>query len=243
VGYKESCSKYYNIEAENYDSRRYYCNCRKFHDELSKDTVYQFIKDKEYILDVGTGTGRFSTFLAYKGKTVVALDQSEEMLLVAEKKSLSLGVNNRMEFVKGDVEELPFNDNEFDAVISIHVMTHFKDINKFLSEVSRVLKPGGILVFDHTESIFIRWYHFLRVDVLNRSMSFPDYFQKLQHIRSALKCNSVEIIDSKKIKKTPRFLTHFLTCTLNSTMFMNLLIWVEKFNFGALRIIKCQKID
>ena len=165
---KEGCGVYYQKEASTYDQRRFYCKCRKYHNELSQETVYQFIKESEKTLDIGTGTGRFAIFFAEKGKNVVALDQSIEMLNVAKNKSIDANVDDLIEFIQGDVEKLPFKDNEFDAIISIHVMTHFQDINNFVSEIIRVLKPGGTIVFDLSESINARLYQFVRNNI-NRS--------------------------------------------------------------------------
>ncbi len=103
--------------------------------------------DGKTILITG-GTGRFAIYFAERGKKVIALDQSNEMLSVAKKKSIIANVDNLIEFKKGDVEKLPFEDNKFDAIVTIHVMTHFQDINNFVSEIARVLKPGGIFIFD-----------------------------------------------------------------------------------------------
>jgi ubiquinone/menaquinone biosynthesis C-methylase UbiE len=239
---KEECSRFYNKEAGKYDARRYYCKCRIYHDELSKDTVFNLVKNAETILDVGTGTGRFAIFLAKKGKNIVAVDQSSEMLEVAKQKSIEDEVSDFIEFVQGDVERLPFEDNTFEAVISIHVMTHFNDINNFISEIARVLKPGGIFVFDLSESFTAKAYQFIRNIIFQKPQTYPDYFRNLIDLENDLNKYGIHKIGSKKIKKFPRLILHFFLCTLNSVNLFNLQKRIEQYNFGSLTILKCQKL-
>jgi ubiquinone/menaquinone biosynthesis C-methylase UbiE len=96
----------------------------------------------ETILDAGCGTGIFTTDFLEKGPKVVGMDISPKMLEVAVHKA------RKLDFlpVKGNILDLPFLDNYFDKVISNTAIEFIADGQKALSELYRVLKPGGTLV-------------------------------------------------------------------------------------------------
>jgi ubiquinone/menaquinone biosynthesis C-methylase UbiE len=97
------------------------------------------------VLDVGVGTGFLSIMLAEIGYSVVGVDLSEEMIKNARKKLESRGLKVRLEL--GDAEDLPFEDESFDAVVNRAVLWTLPDPKKALSEWKRVLRPGGTLCF------------------------------------------------------------------------------------------------
>ncbi len=101
----------------------------------------------ENILDIATGTGDFAIMLAeIKPKKIVGLDISEGMLTVGKQKVKEKKLDNLIEMVLGDSENLPFEDNSFDAVTVGFGVRNFENLDKGLSEIYRVLRPGGIFV-------------------------------------------------------------------------------------------------
>jgi len=101
----------------------------------------------EKILDIATGTGDFALMLApIKPKKIVGLDISEGMLSVGKKKVKEKGLDDLIEMVLGDSENLPFEDNSFDAVTVGFGVRNFENLDKGLQEIYRVLRPGGIFV-------------------------------------------------------------------------------------------------
>ena len=101
-----------------------------------------------FILDAGTGSGRFAIPLARNPEnSVIALDNSNEMLDENRKLSAQQGINT-IEYIQGDIEHLTFPGNHFDSVVSITVVRHFPQWKNILKEYVRVLKPGGKLVFE-----------------------------------------------------------------------------------------------
>ncbi len=101
----------------------------------------------EKILDIATGTGDFAIMLAeIKPEKIVGLDISEGMLSVGKKKVKEKGLEHLIEMVLGDSENLPFEDNSFDAVTVGFGVRNFENLDKGLSEIYRVLKSDGIFV-------------------------------------------------------------------------------------------------
>ncbi len=72
------------------------------------------------------------------------------MLSVARKKVAESSFAKTLEFVKGDSEALPFDENSFDAITVSFGIRNFENLEKGLSEIYRVLKPGGIFVILET---------------------------------------------------------------------------------------------
>src|SRR5262249_42132630 len=95
------------------------------------------------VLDVGAGTGRFSTWLAQNQREVFALDISAEML-----GEVTNSAANPIRFTRASAFKLPFADETFDSVISFWLLVHFKGWSHILSEMIRVVKPGGLLTFE-----------------------------------------------------------------------------------------------
>ncbi len=99
------------------------------------------------ILDVATGTGDFALMLHdhWPEAMVTGLDLSPGMLEVAGKKVAKAGLENSIDLVEGDSENLPFEDNFFDLVTVGFGVRNFEHLSKGISEMQRVLKPGGKL--------------------------------------------------------------------------------------------------
>lgn len=96
------------------------------------------------ILDVATGTGDFAIqALTLKPEKIIGVDISEGMLEVGRKKMTDRGYSQQIDMVTGDSENLPFEENKFDAVIVAFGVRNFENLEKGLAEIRRVLKPGG----------------------------------------------------------------------------------------------------
>lgn len=115
------------------------------------------------ILDVACGTGDMSIQLLKKGCQVTGVDLSEEMLAIARQKTDSAGFQlSSFDFQLADAEQLPFPDASFDAVTCAFGIRNFVNLDRGLSEMVRVLKPGGtvaILELATPDNSFVRPFY------------------------------------------------------------------------------------
>lgn len=110
-----------------------------------KKAIKMLKKDQpKQILDIATGTGDFAIeALALNPDKVTGVDISEGMLSVGREKMKKKGLSDKIELLSGDSEQLQFEDNKFDAVIVSFGVRNFENLEKGLSDMHRVLKPGG----------------------------------------------------------------------------------------------------
>ena len=103
------------------------------------------------VLDVATGTGDLAINLAETGANkIIGLDISAGMLSVGKKKIKEENLDQTIEMVQADSENLPFEDNHFDAITVAFGIRNFETLEKGLAEILRVLKPGGLFVILET---------------------------------------------------------------------------------------------
>ncbi len=126
-----------------------------------KKAIGMLKKDQpKLILDIATGTGDFAIeALALDPDKVIGVDISEGMLDVGRKKMKKKGLDDRIELQMGDSERLLFDDNKFDAVIVAFGVRNFEHLEQGLTDMCRVLKPGGkavILEFSQPKSFPFR---------------------------------------------------------------------------------------
>jgi demethylmenaquinone methyltransferase/2-methoxy-6-polyprenyl-1,4-benzoquinol methylase len=99
------------------------------------------------ILDVATGTADFALAAArIKPEKITGIDLSEGMLTIGKKKVQKRGLTHLITLVKADSEMLPFENNTYDAAIVGFGVRNFENLERGLSEIYRVLRPGGIFV-------------------------------------------------------------------------------------------------
>ncbi|HSI90351.1 MAG TPA: bifunctional demethylmenaquinone methyltransferase/2-methoxy-6-polyprenyl-1,4-benzoquinol methylase UbiE [Adhaeribacter sp.] len=99
------------------------------------------------ILDIATGTGDFALeALKLNPTKITGVDISEGMLEVGRQKISKKGLTDKIELKTGDSENLEFADNSFDAVMAAFGVRNFGNLPKGLSEMYRVLKPGGTIL-------------------------------------------------------------------------------------------------
>lgn len=103
------------------------------------------LKGETNFLDLACGTGDLAISVAtiYPELRIFCLDFNRDMIEIAKRKAQRKKLDQRMEFVLGDVLSLPFKDSSFDAVGIAFGIRNIKNRNKALSEIKRVTKRGG----------------------------------------------------------------------------------------------------
>jgi 2-polyprenyl-6-hydroxyphenyl methylase/3-demethylubiquinone-9 3-methyltransferase len=101
------------------------------------------------VLDVGCGGGILTELVAKENRNfnVLGIDISKRSIETAAKHAKENNVTN-VSYKYGSVYDIPVDSSSMDIIIMSDVLEHFLDLNKVMSEVKRVLRPGGILVYD-----------------------------------------------------------------------------------------------
>ena len=117
---------------------------------LGMDNIWRKIAIKKLnnkpatILDIATGTGDFAISASkYTNANITGIDISQGMLDVGVEKITKKGLSNRIQLQLADSENLPFQNNSYDAITAGFGVRNFEDLNKGLSEMYRTLKSGG----------------------------------------------------------------------------------------------------
>ncbi len=133
--------------AEEYDDKRFSRGGRLI-DRREKRALLEAVGPVEgrEVLEIACGTGRFTTMLARRGADVVGLDISAAMLQQGREKARRAGVEERLEFLRGDAGRLPFPDDHFDTVVAMRFFHLADDPEGFLREMRRVASDR--IVFD-----------------------------------------------------------------------------------------------
>ncbi len=154
--YKRMSIEEFSKAAEVYETDKagVYKMCKKDYPDILAELEKEEFTD---LLDCGCGTAPMISLLyeKYPEKRYTGIDLTPKMIEVAKEKNMK-GVN----LVVGDCENLPFEENSFDAVICSQSFHHYPNVQDFFNSVYRVLRPGGRLVLrDMTSnSTLIRWF-------------------------------------------------------------------------------------
>lgn len=113
----------------------------------------------ERVLDVGCGSGVVTRDLARRvapGGRAVGLDPSPALLAIAAELAAAAGLADAIEWREGDARALPFDDGRFDAALAVTTLCHIPDGTRAVSELVRVVRPGGrVGVFDRDNDSYI----------------------------------------------------------------------------------------
>lgn len=153
LGKKEQVAKMFDTISGNYDGLNRVISFGI--DVQWRKKVLQLVADTnpENILDIATGTGDLAILMAQTPvKKIVGLDISNGMLEVGRKKIEAKNLTSRIEMILGDSENMPFDDNSFDAITVAFGVRNFENLDKGLREIHRVLRPGGIFVILETSN-------------------------------------------------------------------------------------------
>lgn len=139
---------------------------QKEQNQINREVMYEFVGESlsgKKVLDLCCGDGIDANHYKAIGATVHGIDASEGLIGIAKKQYPGI------DFQVGFAEALPYEDNSFDMILSKYAIMTSSDMNPIFSEINRVLKPGGTVIYLVT--------HPLRQWMERKDFS-QDYFQQ-----------------------------------------------------------------
>ena len=105
------------------------------------------IKPADRVLEIGMGVGRAIELIAAQAAhgSVAGIDLSPTMVQASRRRNAQAIKAGRVDVYQGDVQSMPFQDSQFDKLLSIHSLYFWPDPLRAVAELARVLRPGGLL--------------------------------------------------------------------------------------------------
>ena len=151
LGKKEQVAQMFDTISGNYDGLN---RVISFGIDIKwRKKVLQLVSDKnpKTVLDIATGTGDLAILMTKtSAERIVGLDISAGMLDVGRKKIEAKKLSDKIEMILADSENMPFENDTFDAITVAFGVRNFETLEKGLGEILRVLKPNGIFVILET---------------------------------------------------------------------------------------------
>ena len=138
-------------QASAYDQNRFSDGLKIVHNDEKQilENVLKITSQKARFLDLGTGTGRVvKILLKYKPLKIDALDRSRAMLDQLEKNNKKEILRGKINTVQSTSDKIPLPTKSIDLITALHLFKHSPNPNRTFQEISRVLKPGGLFIFD-----------------------------------------------------------------------------------------------
>ncbi len=146
INKKKQIKEMFNNIAPNYDFLNHFLSFGM--DFYWRKKAVKMIKNNpKKILDIATGTADFAIIASkIKKASITGIDISNKMIEIGKKKIEKKGLEQKIKLQLADSENLPFPSNSFDAITVGFGVRNFENLNEGLSEIKRVLRPGGYLV-------------------------------------------------------------------------------------------------
>jgi len=155
--------EYFDEVAHNWNDMR----TTLFSEGVRKAAIKTAFRESNLVAaDIGAGSGFITEELILNGLKVIAVDQSSAMIEEMEKR---FGNSNNVEFRVGESTSLPIDDNSVDYVFANMYLHHVESPQDAVNEMTRILKPGGILVITDADE---HNYEFLRTEQHDRWLGF-----------------------------------------------------------------------
>jgi ubiquinone/menaquinone biosynthesis C-methylase UbiE len=189
------------------DNRTYYDDFAQWYERERHDGYHALIDDLQVevarplstdkdVLELGCGTGMILKELALVARNAIGIDISPGMLQQAKSRGLDV--------VVGSATDLPFVDESFDMVCSFKVLAHIEQITDVMSEVHRVLRPGGVaaLEFYNKRSLRTLIKHIKRPSAVSNETNDEEVYTRydsLNDVKSYLP-EGLKVIDVRGVR-------------------------------------------
>jgi 2-polyprenyl-6-hydroxyphenyl methylase/3-demethylubiquinone-9 3-methyltransferase len=179
---------------------------------------------KKDVLDLGCAGGFMAEAMAARGANVTGIDPAVEAIVAARSHARTGGLS--IAYDVGVGEALPYADGTFDAVVCVDVLEHVRDLKQVLAEVARVLRPGGLFLFDTINRNPMA--HFATITVAEDLLRLlppgthdPAMFIKPQELRRAMQ--AAGLVPGPMTGLGPRGVNRRLDLTFGQLPFMAIL--------------------
>jgi 2-polyprenyl-6-hydroxyphenyl methylase / 3-demethylubiquinone-9 3-methyltransferase len=175
-------------------------------DYIQKKLTEQFKQDLtgKNALEVGCGGGILCEEIAGMGLDIAGIDPSEQSIQFAIKHAEENGLSINYQIAEG--EYLPFKDKSFDIVFCCDVLEHVRDLPQVISEISRVLKQGGLFIYDTINRTLISNLVAIKIlqkwkwlAILPANLHVWAMFIRPKELKALLSQNSLEMKENKGI--------------------------------------------
>ncbi|MCC7304003.1 class I SAM-dependent methyltransferase [bacterium] len=161
-----------NYEMNNYKYSDFWIGREYEHEAeifLLQNIVKKHLPDlqERELVDLGGAYGRLLTVYGKQAKRIVLADYSTNELRQGLSNVMHSPIKGKISFLALNAYKMPFGDNTVDALLSVRVMHHLKDIHLFFSDLARVLKPGGkaIIEFANKNHLLSLFRHAKKLDL------------------------------------------------------------------------------
>ena len=162
-------------------------------------TYGQGALQQQEILEIGCGGGLICEQLARRKATMVGIDLSEGALAAARAHARQSRLGHIIHYEQASAEALPYADGSFSVIICLDVLEHVRDLKATIAEITRVLAPGGIFVFDTINRTLIAravliWYgeHFPSGGLTRGIHNYHDFIKPTE-LRAILAANGLRV--------------------------------------------------
>ena len=157
-------------------------------EHLHRYSIAQGLSKGKIVLDIASGEGYGSALISNNATKVIGIDIDEESISHAKEKYKS---RHNLEYKVGSTSNIPITDNSVDFVVSFETLEHHDEHNQMMSEIKRVLKPGGMLLISSPEkSIYKKRdsnnpYHIKELELaeleilLKSNFKFVEFFSQI----------------------------------------------------------------
>ncbi|MGH2569257.1 MAG: class I SAM-dependent methyltransferase [Bacteroidota bacterium] len=207
----EGNARFYDSDSREYDAKRWQSKAGWYNNERQQQIVSELTESWHSLrlIEVGPGTARFTIPLARKGNRLTIIDVSAAMIEKAQTRIAEEGLAASIEqAICASVYELPVKDGQFDCAVCLNVISHLERPAAALQEFGRVLRPGGLLLFNYPNlHSFYRPYA-RKVNASARAVSENVYsvWQRPADVKRWLKNAGLELMTQRGHAHVPRAL-------------------------------------